>query len=69
MEPMRLLVMGDMEPEPVILYNQEHPQVEGLGHQLSHKTSDLQFVMLANVMGPKPSITPIRGTRETASRT
>lgn len=69
MEPMRLLVMEDMEPEPAIIYNQEHPQAEGLGHQPSHKTSDLQCVMLANEMGLKPSITLIRGTREASSRT
>ena len=45
--------MGDTEPEPAIFYNQAIPQMEGLGHQPSHKTFDLQFVLPAEFSGTR----------------
>ena len=41
------LLMGGLDPEPVTFCNQARLQVEGLGHQPSHKTFDLQFVLPA----------------------
>jgi hypothetical protein len=38
-----------MGPESVIFCNQARPQVEG--HQPSHKTFDLQFVLLTECSG------------------
>ena len=42
---LRLLAMEDMEPEMATFCNQARLPMEGLGHQLSHKTFDLQFVL------------------------
>lgn len=39
--------MGDTEPELANFWNQESPQVEGLEHQSSHKTFNIQFVLPA----------------------
>lgn len=43
-DDLKLLLMGDKEPEPVIFCNQARLPMDGLGHQPSHKISDLQFV-------------------------
>lgn len=37
--------MWGMEPEPAVFYNQARLPKEGLGHQPSHKTFNLQFVL------------------------
>jgi hypothetical protein len=37
--------MGDTEPEVAISQNQEGLSMEGLGHQPSHKTFDLEIVL------------------------
>lgn len=42
---------GEKEPEPAAFCDQTMPETEGLGHQLSHKTSDLQFVLSAECSG------------------
>jgi len=40
--------MGETEPELAIFCNQARlPPVEGLGHHLSHKAFDLQFILPA----------------------
>jgi hypothetical protein len=53
----RLVVIRNVESEPGILCNQPRPQVEGSGHQPSHKTSNLQ-----DVLGPEASIIVVRET-------
>lgn len=45
--------MGDTEPEPPISCNQARIAVEDLGHQLSHKNFDLQFVLPRRCAGVK----------------
>ena len=40
-----LLVMWDIEPELDISYSQERLPEQVLGHQISHKTFNLQFVL------------------------
>jgi hypothetical protein len=45
--------MGDMKPELAISYNHPTLLVEGLGHQPSHKTLNLQFVLPARCAGVK----------------
>jgi hypothetical protein len=42
--------MGDMRPE-LVIYNKARLSMEGLVHQSSHKTLDLQFVPPARCTG------------------
>ena len=53
MTPGKILVMGDMEPELTISYNQARLPVEGLGHQSGNKTLDIQFVLPIRYTGIK----------------
>lgn len=46
--------MGAMEPELAIFCNQKRPQVEGLKHQLSHKTLGWQWFLPAKYFGENP---------------
>ena len=43
--------MGNTEPEPAFSCNWARLLVEGLWHQLSHKTCDLQFVFSTSAQG------------------
>lgn len=56
--------MGDMEPELAIFCSQARIQVEGLGHQHSHKTFNLQLSCLQSVLGPGPSRIIIKESRD-----
>lgn len=60
---LRLLVMGNMEPEYIIICKQKKPQMDGLGYQPSHKTYSLSFLKRFLVL--KPSIILIKEPRET----
>lgn len=42
-----------MEPELVIIYSQERLPVEEFGYQPTHKSFDLQFVLLIRPAGGK----------------
>ena len=42
---LRLLAMGDMKPEPTTCFNKVKFPIEELGHQSSHKTFGLHFVL------------------------
>ena len=49
----RPLAMEETELEPAVSCNQASPPVEGLGHQPSHKTFDLQFALPTGCTGVK----------------
>lgn len=60
-DDLKLLLMGDKEPEPVIFCNQARLLMDELGHQPSHKSSIYNLSSTEDILSKKGGIQIVNG--------